>query len=82
MIKDTLRKVLDEEAKKEYPLDTPSKLEAMTREELLCRAVIQRATKTGSAESLDKIADLVGEKKEQTVNVNLGDVLSKFSNDR
>ncbi len=82
MIKDTLRKVLDEEASKEYPLDTPSKLEKMTREELLVRAVIQKTTKNGSAEALDKIADLVGEKKEQTVNVNLGDVLSKFTNDR
>lgn len=82
MIKDTLRKVLDEEASKEYPLDTPSKLANMTREELLVRAVIQKTTKNGSAEALDKIADLVGEKKEQTVNVNLGDVLSRFTNDR
>lgn len=82
MIKDTLRKVLDEEVTKEYPLDTPSKLEKMNREELLVRSAVQKATKTGSVDALDKIAELIGEKKQAEVHVTLSDTLSQFVNDK
>lgn len=82
MIKDTLKRVLEEEVTKEYPLDTPSKLEKMNREELLVRSAVQKATKTGSVDALDKIAELMGEKKQTEVHVTLADTLASFVNDR
>lgn len=83
MIKKTLNKILEEPASKSFSLDTPEKLEAMTKEELLCRKVVKKATDKGSVEALDKIAELKGEKKVDTsLNISLGDTLQRFTNGR